>query len=355
MRQTRTSNFEALRILAILLILFMHVYSQVPKAEMNSSNLFLGQLINAIGNIGVSCFVLISGYFGLKFKARRFVQLILLTTFYALIVYVTNNGFTLQVDILNALLVVPLYKNWFIACYLILILIAPFINDYTENAEKGKIEKLLAIQFLAFSILPTLFNTPFYTILTGGGKCLVYLIFIYMVGRYLRQCYNIRISRKKTLGVFLLMTSIILILNLSISAVLNRRLSIYAMDCSPFILISAISVFYLLKSFTFQSRFINYIASSILAVYLLDGMRIPIDKYLIHLTQYANNPMLALYIVAVVLLTFTTAIFIDKARERMLTGLEDKLINLTITHYELFRLHFNRIISKRIQTKTNRT
>lgn len=176
-----------------------------------------------------------------------------------------------------------------------------------------------------------------------------------MVGRYIRKYYDISINRKKTLGVFLLMTSIILILNLSISAVLNRRLSIFAMDCSPFILISAISVFYLFKSFTFQSRFVNYIASSILAVYLLGGIRIPIDKHLIQLTQYANSQMLALNIIAVVLLTFITAILIDKARGWMLTGLEDKLINLIIKHYELFRLHFNRVISKRIQTKTNRT
>ena len=145
---------------------------------------------------------------------------------------------------------------------------------------------------------------------------------------------------------FLLMTCIILILNLSISAVMNRTLSIYAMDCSPFILISAISVFYLFKSFTFQSPFINYIASSILAVYLLDGIRMPIDKHLIQLSQFANSPMLALYIIAVVLLTFTLAILIDKARGWMFIRLENKLINLIIKYYWLFRLHFNRVITK---------
>lgn len=348
MNKTRTSNFEILRILAIFLILLMHVYSHVPKAEMSTCNLFLGQLINTIGNIGVTCFVLISGYFGLKFKIHRFIQLILLTTFYALIIYITNNGFTLHPDILNALLVIPLYKNWFIACYLILMLLAPFINDYLENAEKEKIKKLLAIQFIVFSILPTLFNTSFYTILTGGGKCLIYLIFIYMIGRYLRKYHNVNIKRRKTFGMFLLMTSIILILNLSISAILNKRLSIYAMDCSPFILISAISIFYLFKSFTFQSPFINYVASSILAVYLLDRIRIPIDNHLIQLTQYANNPMLILYIIVVVLLTFTMAILIDKIRELLLTRLEDKLINRTIKCYELFRLNFHRIITRKI-------
>lgn len=127
---------------------------------------------------------------------------------------------------------------------------------------------------------------------------------------------------------------------------MKHYVSIYAMDCSPFILISAISVFYLFKSFTIQSPFINYIASSILAVYLLDGIRIPIDKHLVQLSQFANSPMLALYITVVVLLTFTLAILIDKARGWLFTRLENKLINLTIKYYYLFRLHFNRVITK---------
>lgn len=113
MNKTRTSNFEALRILAISLILLMHVCSHIPKTEMSTGNLFICQLINAIGNIGVTCFVLISGYFGIKFKIYRFIQFILLTTFYTLIVYIAHNGFTLRLDILNALLVVPLYKKLF--------------------------------------------------------------------------------------------------------------------------------------------------------------------------------------------------------------------------------------------------
>lgn len=61
----RLSNLETLRIVSILLILSMHIYSQIPKEDMIFENLLLGQLINAIGNIGVTCFVLISGYFGI--------------------------------------------------------------------------------------------------------------------------------------------------------------------------------------------------------------------------------------------------------------------------------------------------
>lgn len=167
-----------------------------------------------------------------------------------------------------------------------------------------------------------------------------------MIGRYLHKYHDVNIKHKKTLGMFLLMTSIILILNLSISAIMNKRISIYAMDCSPFILISGISVFYLFKSFTFQSRFINYVSSSILAVYLLDGLRISIDNHFIQLIQYANSTILPIYVLIVVLLTFTLAILIDKARKLLFARWEDKLINLTIKCYEQFRIYYHRTIVK---------
>ena len=95
---------ETLRIVSILLILSMHIYSQVPKEDMIFGNLILGHLINAIGNIGVTCFVLISGYFGIKFKSFRLIQLILITTFYSLFIYLINNGLNFTTNLIDAIL-----------------------------------------------------------------------------------------------------------------------------------------------------------------------------------------------------------------------------------------------------------
>ena len=312
MTQQRQSNLEALRIVSILLILLMHVYSQVSKAEMTAGNHLLGLLINGIGNIGVTCFVLLSGYFGIKFKAYRFIQLIMLTTLYTLIVHVANNGIQADSDMVSALLVVPLYRNWFIACYLILMLLAPFINEYLDSILKERFKKLLFIQFIMFSVLPTLFNTPYYTILTGGGKCLVYLIFVYMTGRYLRKYYDTNVEHWKAGSAFIVMTAAICILNALLSHIMNRRLYIYSLDCSPFILASAISIFYLFKSFAFQKRWVNYIASSVLAAYLLDGLRGVADRHIVHLERYTDSGILPAAVLAVVLITFCCAIAIDK-------------------------------------------
>lgn len=50
MSETRSSNFECLRILAIILILIMHSYAQANCKE-NLFNLFVGYVISAIGNM----------------------------------------------------------------------------------------------------------------------------------------------------------------------------------------------------------------------------------------------------------------------------------------------------------------
>ena len=97
MSETRSSNFECLRILAIILILIMHSYAQANCKE-NLFNLFVGYVISAIGNIGVSCFVLLSGYFGVKFKMQRFIQLILITTFCTVISFIANHGWLFNIS-----------------------------------------------------------------------------------------------------------------------------------------------------------------------------------------------------------------------------------------------------------------
>ena len=199
----RLSNFESLRIVSILLILSIHIYSQVPYREMSEINQLLGHFINAIGNIGVSCFILISGYFGIKFNAYRFIQIALLTTFYTIFIHIINHGWEINMALIRSAFTIPLYHNWFITCYLILMLLSPFINKSLEHISQNKFKKFLLIQFVIFSIIPTLFNTPYYTVLTGGGKCLVYFIFIYMVGRYIYFYNDIQVKRLKCIRNFL--------------------------------------------------------------------------------------------------------------------------------------------------------
>lgn len=52
----------------------MHSFGMI-KDYCSINNIYItGGIINAIGNVGVSCFLLISGYFGIKLKAIPYIH-----------------------------------------------------------------------------------------------------------------------------------------------------------------------------------------------------------------------------------------------------------------------------------------
>lgn len=335
----RNSNFELLRVMSIILILLMHTSSMADYIGFNELNSFLRRFISSIGNIGVSCFVLISGYFGVKFKLNKFIHIVYLTTLYTTLVYVLKTTTPIidfnNYELLKSIIVIPLYKNWFITCYLILMILAPFIDFVVVRLDKARFKKILLILFVVFSLLPTLFNTPYYTVLTMGGKSLTYFMFIYLIGRYIKLNKDVLFRKKITLGVFLGATILINILNNTASYVFHKSINIYAMDCSPLILISSISVFYFFKSVKLQSKIINYISSSVLAVYLLDGARVFIDYYFFKINTYSKSNCFFAVLLIEVFFFFVIAITIDKLRSLILLKIEMFTIERLITSVKI--------------------
>lgn len=324
----RNSSIELLRIICIFFILLMHA---LPQNDVSAFNKFLRYPIN-IGNIGVSCFILISGYLGLKFKGFRFIQLILLTTFYSLFTYFLNHGWVFNLSTLKAAFVIPLYNNWFITCYLFLMLLSPYIDIFIANCEEKRFRQLLIMLFIGFSLIPTALNTPYYTVVTSGGKCLVYMLFIYMTGRYIRiregreKGLKKRDNRKKVLLCFMTLALLACAANYMVGKLFDRDCFIYFLDCSPFIFVMSILTFYYFKSYTFYSKTINFIASSVLAVYLLDGTRLFWNEKLFHLKEFSQDNAMLLLLLLEVSTVFIFAVTIDKIRIALFQSIERKLI-----------------------------
>lgn len=305
----------------------MHCVALSTVTDIDSPNEWVAHLVNSVGNIGVTCFILISGYFGIRFKADRFVQLIMLTTFYAVIVQIVNSDFHCDFSLVKSALVVPLYNNWFITCYLLLMLFAPFLNTFCEGMDRKVFRSLLILGFVVFCILPTAFNTPYYTVIYGGGKCLTYVVFIYFVGRYIRKYYDGDISWRKAMMCFLVSQILINVINLSLEQVIHKPCHIWSMDCSPLILASAISVFFMCKSMKFQSSPINWVSSSVLAVFLLDALRVRVND-IFHIEQYSDAPYFIVPFTTLILSTFVLNIAIDKVRILLWSGLENNLVTV---------------------------
>lgn len=190
----RNPNYELLRIIAILLISLMHGIKSAYGSE-NPINSFACVGVNAIGNMGVTVFVLISGYFGIKFRPSKFIQLWGIVLFYSLLVfaadcYVYDLPRTLStkaflVRLYTSLTPITSGTSWFITSYMILFLLAPLINKGIDNITKKQFQYLLLTLLFFYSISPTflmhsLSNTP-------NGKCTENMILAYLIGRYIAK------------------------------------------------------------------------------------------------------------------------------------------------------------------------
>ena len=71
----RNSNHELLRLIAIYMIVFIHANMYLGTFCTGKYFVFFNGLVNGLCNIGVSCFILISGYYGVRCDIRKLVRM----------------------------------------------------------------------------------------------------------------------------------------------------------------------------------------------------------------------------------------------------------------------------------------
>lgn len=333
MKKERLSNLELLRIVSIVLIIGMHSFTCVgdissPSGEtMSNLNHTILIFVNAVGNIGVTCFCLISGWFGIKWNLFKFLQIVWLTTLYHMLVFMVNSDFSFSAkEMIKIILGIFRYEDWFICCYLILMLLAPYFNDLINGLNKRSYTKLIILLIIFLSIIPTIFICNTTSVIPEGGKCLVYMVFLYFLGRYMRLYWNFNPPKKILVLLFFFCTMVIASLNYIVELIGGKNYAFYARDYSIFILISSISVFYIFKSFNIQSKFVNNIAKSVLGIYLLNKLYIFLDHHVFHLKAYVFSNLLIIYLGGQIVVTFVVTVVIDKMRVMLFDKIENGII-----------------------------
>lgn len=306
-KKTRNSSIELLRLLSVSGIVMMHCYSLIDWNHASSANMFLGFFINAVCNTGVTCFILTSGYFGVVWNRSKFVELMVLTTIYALLAGFFVHGFSITA--IGTLLVIPCYTHWFIACYLLLMLIAPYIDVMIRGINRRQFNRLLLILFITLSLLPTLtIGHSNDSIVGGGGKCFTCFLFSYLIGRYIRLYADDFLKRRQALAIFAGCTLLILVLNIGGSVVMDKKIINFHLDCSPLIIASSISIFYFFKSYCFHSVFINSVAKSVFAICVMNGIYQFFDREYVALAAYSAEPSFVLKLCFLVVITWLSCV-----------------------------------------------
>lgn len=331
----RQSNFELLRIVAILMVLAMHVVGMAHKHIGQSFlNLQVENLVNVVCNTGVDAFILISGWFGIRRKRLRFLDLVLTSIVYvfATQLYITHFGAPWEA-FRKGYRAVFAYENWFVGCYLLLYLVAPWINSLVESLSRESFRSLVLTLVVAVGVVPTFFDAPNGSVIFWHGKCIAWMVTVYIIGRYLRCYHSEGISRRVAAAMFAL----------PLAAMFAHRLlwgywgraysAAWCGDCSPFMLCGAIGLFYLFRSMSFSSRAVNYVSGSVFAVFLTNGLMRRLDTDVFGVADSAGSPWFALLVLAEVAAVFVIGVAFDKLYRLLFSWPHERLLSLVSKAY----------------------
>jgi len=345
MKKIRQSNFELMRIISMIFIIIYHIifHGKLLQNTTGTINIVLTILL-FISLVHVNSFVLLSGYFKYDkdFSIKSFFKTFNATWFYkilfASILLFTGIYKLSKIQYLKALNPFDLAGYWFIACYLIMDILGPFINILIKNMNQKTHRKLIIMSILCFSIFSFLSSNSFGS---NDGFTVIQFVILYFIGAYLAKYpieNNIHFKNysKNKLQLLLFFGFIIFTLinylfynfgiilekqTTQITPFLGNQITNYAMHYNcVFVLLQTVCYFLFFKTLTIQSKIINFISKLTLGVYLVHDnpyIQILIYKYLRFDTGNVliTNPKIIIKVLVFALLIFIISAFIEYIRQ----------------------------------------
>lgn len=190
-KKERQSNFELLRIIAIVMIIAHH-FAYRSDMQFDTSVISINRLWTQFlyygGHVGLDVFVLISGYFLIDSKRlnlTKIVRIWLMMFTYSVSIYLVMYLAGIKVDLFEEfkkLIALPVSSEiWpFASAYCGLMLLYPFFNVLFRTLKKNVYRVMLAIMLLFWSVIPTFTTAKF------GSNYLLWMITLYAIAGYIK-------------------------------------------------------------------------------------------------------------------------------------------------------------------------
>lgn len=335
----RSSQFELMRIIAMVFIVFYHLFLDTTEHLWNEILIYKGIQIPI--HFGVLLFVMISGFWGIKPTCRGGGKLLIMVAVYfiplALLFNVKNVDI---VGVAKDFLIVSYSRYWFFRDYLFLFLFSPIINLFLKDVSLG--QRLYLISILAYMAIWV--GTSRGCIALLEGKNLTNFLLLYVVGNTLKVY-----SEKWKLIPYWILICLLLVINAVVLLLymLNHDnllgTLIWALSfpyCSPLLYINAILVFMIIGKLRFKSRFVNWMGASVFAVYLIHYHPIvleiiikPIANYIQTLCGNMPEGVIPMYFLFAIVI-FWTCIIIDKCFQPLWNFIGNKCVIVDQKIYE---------------------
>lgn len=320
MRQT---NFELLRLISMFMVLIVHSNFQALGTPtnidiLNEPTINITRIIlQSFTLVCVNIFILISGWFGIKFSFRGILQLLFQTFFFLFSIYFICIFFKIENFSFEGLGKCMMLNNgtWFIKSYLCLYIISPVLNKYIEQTSRRNYKITLTLYFL-FQLIWG-WGSKGVTFFEEGFSPLSF-IGLYLLSRYMK-IYGPKISlfpKRFDIIMYILLsliTSFFLFISIKYEFKLYYKFWAYN---NPFIILSSVFLFLYFSKINIYNKFINNISKSCLSVYLLhfiiwNKVITPIIRSI----DYTYDPIIEVMLILIVLILFySIAIIFDKIR-----------------------------------------
>lgn len=326
----RESNMEMLRIVTMLLVMIVHAdfralgCPSVADFDNDTFRTVMRFVVESLSIICVNTFVLLSGWFGIRFRFERLFEFLFQIFFFLLIglgiAILTVPEQAISIRGAANLLLLGEWDYWFVKCYLLMYIFAPLMNSFVEHSTEK--------QFRIFLILFYSFQSVYG--LVGGAEWFRHgysglsFMGLYLLARYVRLYPNKLTTLNKSWDILIyfalsaLMTLISVVV-LKICPTPEKHIGrIYAYTFPLVIIASIYFLLFFSKIKLNYNKFINWIAASCFAIYLVHSNTWLGNTYYDSSIRYffASFHGLAFLVRVILFITavFVGSILIDKIR-----------------------------------------
>ena len=279
----------------------------------------LGTMFNmelrSIAFVCVNCFILISGYFGIKWSVRSVCNLLFQVLFWIIVGYLLGT-LTGLYDAGVTIFLKSQYEfwslRWFLPAYLALYLVAPLINAFVDGCNRTQLGRYILI----FYAVSTLYGYFMISDEFNEGMSMISLMGLYLIGRYINRFDNrwLRLDKRVDLAVYFGLGIVLVVVN-ALALLCGINSSPYGY-LNPLVILESVYLFLFFKKLDIgTSKTINFVAASAFAVYLSHTHTCLNGTYS-NVCHWINDNCSASLVVAFgfMVVVFAASVAIDKIR-----------------------------------------
>lgn len=355
--KTRQSNFECLRILSMIVIIFSHLMGQTGAVDATVRfNKLFSIVSGSASRIAVAIFVMIGSWFMVerKMQASRILRIWGEVFFYTVVITATLYllGYPVtKVQLISAFFPFLRRPLWFAGAYIALMLLSPFLNEILTWGEKKQARLIITLSIVVVLVSTTSRFMDTYLCNVCG------FVYLYLLTGFYKFNIHKKANGRQKNSILFIVWSLYLILAVikwftlimidsgAVFQYANKVATQYLSDFKslPNLIIAIGTFYYFANTDMGSNKLINFISKSAFGVYIIHQTPAFITvlwNEVFKVVNWINSKYFILFSLITVLLVYLGGLIIDNVREILeriwtkskvfykLSGILDRVLSL---------------------------